>query len=69
MIVLRRSKSEKFCAESSKIIEEKLVKTKEFVKAKSIMFYAAKTDEVRTKSMIKIALNLGKRIIIPVVNK
>ena len=47
-------------------IKERLLITPEFIKAKTIMFYVSTKDEVKTESMIKHALKLGKKVVIPI---
>ena len=49
----------------SKLIEKKLLKQEEFIKAKRIMFYLAFDGEVKTESMINQARVLGKEIYVP----
>lgn len=49
----------------SKLIEKKLLKEEEFIKAKRIMFYLAFDGEVKTESMINKARELGKEIYVP----
>jgi 5-formyltetrahydrofolate cyclo-ligase len=53
----------------SKIIEEKLFRTKVFKKAKMAMFYLSYTGEVQTEGMIKKALQRGKIVVVPVCNR
>jgi len=50
----------------SKIIKKKLLRTAEFIKAKTVMFYISFDGEVNTKEMIKEAKRLGKIIAVPV---
>jgi 5-formyltetrahydrofolate cyclo-ligase len=50
----------------SKLIERKLIKQEEFIKAKRILFYLAFDDEVKTENMINKARELGKEIYVPV---
>jgi len=54
------SKSEK--------IEKKLFALPEFQRAKTVMFYVSFRSEVKTEKMIRNALNLKKRIAVPVVD-
>ena len=49
----------------SKLIERKLLKQEEFIKAERIMFYLAFDGEVKTKNMINKARELGKEIYVP----
>jgi 5-formyltetrahydrofolate cyclo-ligase len=53
----------------SKVITRKLLRTKVFQKARTVMFYIAFGDEVNTEEMIKAARKLGKRIAVPVFNQ
>ena len=50
----------------SKIIKEKLFRTRVFKKAKRMMFYISFGGEVDTKEMIKAAIKLGKIVAVPV---
>lgn len=50
----------------SRLIKEKLLRTKVFKKAKIIMFYIAFRGEVDTQEMIKAAQKLGKIVTVPV---
>jgi 5-formyltetrahydrofolate cyclo-ligase len=47
-------------------IKKKLFSQHLFVTADTVMFYIAKDDEVDTKDMIKDALKLGKKVVVPV---
>ena len=51
--------------EKSSLIEKRLLKLEEFIKAKRIMFYLAFDGEVKTKNMINKARELGKEIYAP----
>lgn len=53
----------------SRLIKNKLFGIRAFRKAKTVMFYIAFGGEVNTKEMIKEALNLGKKVAVPVVAK
>lgn len=53
----------------SKIIKEKLFRTEEFIKAKIVMFYLSHGGEVNTQEMIKEAIEQGKIVAVPVVNR
>jgi len=55
-----KSKSEK--------IEKKLFSLPEFQRAKTVMFYVSFRSEVETEKMIRNALKLKKKIVIPVVH-
>lgn len=47
-------------------ISAKLFLRPEFKKAKAVMFYVSKDDEVDTSGMIKAALKMGKEVLVPV---
>lgn len=50
----------------SREILEQLLRQKEFIKAKIVMFYIAFDGEVNTEEMIKEAKKLGKTVTVPV---
>lgn len=52
----------------SLVIKEKLFRSPEFRSAGVVMFYVAKDYEVDTRPMIRHALQLGKRVAVPVTN-
>lgn len=55
---------------NNKIIAEKLLSLAEFKKAKGVMFYISKGDEVNTHMAIKEAIKLGKDVAAPkIINK
>jgi len=64
-----RKQTEKQREYKSKLIERRLLRTKEFIKAKRIMFYLAIDGEVKTESMINKARDLGKEIYVPICDK
>ncbi|MCQ9208286.1 MAG: 5-formyltetrahydrofolate cyclo-ligase [Omnitrophica bacterium] len=51
----------------SNLIKNKLFKLAEFKRAKLVMFYLAKAQEVKTHSMIEQAQRLGKKVLVPVI--
>ena len=53
----------------SDIIKRKLFNGEEFKKAKLVMFYVSLEDEVDTLAMIDEALEMGKRVCVPVILK
>ena len=53
----------------SKKIEKKLFALPEFQRAKTVMFYVSFRSEVKTEKMIRNALNLGKRVAVPIVDR
>ena len=69
-ILLRLSiqKEEERVRKSSQI-KRKLLRTKEFIRAKTVMFYIPLQGEVDTREMIKKAIKLGKKIAVPVCRK
>ncbi len=52
----------------SAAIMKNLVKMTEYKKAKAVMFYAAKGNEVRTREIIEAALKEGKTVLLPITN-
>lgn len=50
-------------------IGERLFSLDAFARARTVLFYAAKGDEVLTKGMILRALSGGKRVVLPVVRQ
>lgn len=61
-----RRQSERQRNRKSRLIEEKLLKQEEFIKAERIMFYLAFDGEVKTQGMIDEARRLGKKIYVPI---
>ncbi len=55
--------------EKSKIIAERVVKSRYFLEAESIMLYAAMIYEVETIDIISHAFRCNKRVILPLVDK
>lgn len=51
--------------EKSKAIKQKLFSLSEFKKSNFIMLYASRTEEVKTDQMIDEALEMGKRVALP----
>jgi len=69
-ILLRlNSQKEEDREAKSRIIKNKLFRSKIFKKAKKILFYVSFEGEVNTEGMIKKALKLGKIIAVPVCTK
>lgn len=71
---VRKEITEKIKAQSpdekdkkDKIIAKKLLKLKEFEKAKVIAFYVSLKSEVDTIALIDNALTKGKRVVVPVI--
>ena len=53
--------------EKSKLIKNKLFSMPEFKKSKLVMLYASKNEEVNTREIIDEALEMGKRVALPLV--
>lgn len=68
LLRLKRQKEEER-ERKSKIIKEKLFRTRVFRNAKIVMFYVSFDGEVKTQGMIKEAQKLGKIIAVPVCQK
>ncbi len=66
--ILKKSQTQQEALEKSARIKETILKTHEFNKARTILFYAAMEGEVQTKGMMEEALSLGKRIALPKVS-
>ncbi|MDP2652421.1 MAG: 5-formyltetrahydrofolate cyclo-ligase [Candidatus Omnitrophota bacterium] len=66
---LLRNQKEEDRRHKSLVILEKLFALKEFVKANTILFYAAFDGEVETVEMINRARKLGKQVAIPTIIK
>ncbi|MDI6822312.1 MAG: 5-formyltetrahydrofolate cyclo-ligase [Actinomycetota bacterium] len=62
----RNNQGSKEMMKKSKKIEERLFEMTQFKEAWTIMFYASFKSEVRTESMIRKALALGKRVVLPI---
>ena len=67
ILKLRDGLSVKEREEKSKQIKEKLFSHFEFRTAKTILFYAAKGNEVETKGMIEESLSSEKKVSLPIV--
>lgn len=52
----------------SAAIAKKLAATVDYREAKTVLFYAAKGNEVQTKKLISDALKSGKRVLLPITN-
>ncbi|PRX24220.1 5-formyltetrahydrofolate cyclo-ligase [Orenia metallireducens] len=68
MLSLRRKLSQKDIIAKSNEIKSKLFDSAKFKAAQSIIFFVSFKNEVRTEAMIKEALDLGKRVIVPITN-
>jgi len=62
----RRSHAHGERVEKSAQIMKRLFELEEFKRAKTVLFYASKSDEVQTLGMIEEALALGKRVAVPI---
>ncbi|MFA5039526.1 MAG: 5-formyltetrahydrofolate cyclo-ligase [Candidatus Omnitrophota bacterium] len=56
-------------SKKSSEIKKKLFALKEFLKAKTILFYLSLDDEVDTVRMIKDCIKQGKRVAVPVIQR
>jgi len=65
LLRLNRQKEEERYRKS-KAIKNKFLRTKEFKKARLVMFYIALSGEVNTEEMIKVAKKIGKIVAVPV---
>ena len=54
--------------QKSAAIAAKLLQLEEYIGAKTVLFYAAKGNEVRTKELIEKALQKGKKVLLPITN-
>jgi 5-formyltetrahydrofolate cyclo-ligase len=50
----------------SRKIMERLFEMSEFAAAETVLFYASKPDEVQTFEMMRKAMSLGKRVVLPI---
>ncbi|VVC02770.1 5-formyltetrahydrofolate cyclo-ligase family protein [Candidatus Burarchaeum australiense] len=66
MLAKRKSHACELVEKKSAAIMERLFGLKEFAEAKTILFYAAKKDEVQTRCMVQKALDQGKRVALPI---
>lgn len=64
-----KSQKEENRDRKSRLVQEKLLRTKVFKKAKAVMFYIGLGKEVDTADMIKAARLLGKIVTVPVCMK
>ena len=66
MLTKRRSHHCELIEKKSAAIMERLFGLPEFAKAKTVLFYASKKDEVQTFGMIQRALDIGKKVALPI---
>jgi len=66
ILSLRNSQSPFQAMTKSYRIKERLFRLPEFINARTILFYVSTKDEVKTESMIKSALEYGKRVVVPI---
>ena len=66
ILSLRRSQPKEEKRKKDSLIQDRLFKLPEFIKAKTILFYISTEDEVGTEQIIKRALKENKRVIVPV---
>lgn len=69
LLNLLTSQKEEDRLRKSRVIQRKLFLTPEFKRAKTILFYASFNGEVETFRMMKQALKLGKKIVLPTILK
>jgi len=62
-----KNQAKREALEKSKIIKKKLFSMSEFKKSKLVMLYASKNEEVNTQEIIDEALEMGKRVALPLV--
>ncbi|MBI4691605.1 MAG: 5-formyltetrahydrofolate cyclo-ligase [Nitrospirae bacterium] len=65
----RDSISQNVRQEKDTAIMHYILKLPEFIDAKTILFYASFRSEVDTMDMIKISLTMGKKVVLPKVDK
>ncbi len=69
-ILLRlKTQKEEQRKQKTSIIKRRLLRSAEFIKAKTVMFYIAFDGEVNTDEMIREAQRLGKQVAVPVCKK
>ncbi len=69
MIAQRNNLKPEEITKKSKIIGEKLFALPEIKKAKTILFFVSFRNEVETRPLIEKSISLGKRVILPRINK
>ncbi|MBI4436243.1 MAG: 5-formyltetrahydrofolate cyclo-ligase [Candidatus Omnitrophica bacterium] len=60
-----KKQSRKARLQKSRTIEKKLFQRREFRRSHTVMFYVSLPEEVDTYRMIRLALRLGKRVVVP----
>lgn len=65
ILAYRSGLSRQVCLEKSKVIAEKVIKSKEFQKSNRILLYAPIRNEVETQEIYQEAKRLGKEIYLP----
>ena len=68
MLKRRRSESPEEIQRNSYLIREKLLTFDLFLKGRGVLFYLALEDEVQTRPMIEAALEMGKKISVPLID-
>jgi 5-formyltetrahydrofolate cyclo-ligase len=66
ILALLKTKKEEELSEKSRSVKGALFRNQLFKQAKTVMFYVSLGNEVNTSEMIKEALRLGKRVVVPV---
>lgn len=63
----RHSLSKDYIKNKSKKIFLKLAETVEYINSRNIMFYVATRSEVQTEEMIKMSIEMGKNVFVPII--
>ena len=63
----RHSLSKDYIKNKSKKIFLKLSETVEYINSRNIMFYVATRSEVQTEEMIKMSIEMGKNVFVPII--
>ena len=64
----RQSQDPAIRAERSRVIVRALLKTEEFQRARAVLIYLSKDEEVATDELMAEAFAVGKRVLVPVVD-
>jgi 5-formyltetrahydrofolate cyclo-ligase len=62
----RKNHAAELVVQKSVAIMERLFELPEFKRAKTVLFYASKPDEVQTFAMMQKALDMDKRVVLPI---
>ncbi len=66
ILSLRNGLDDEWIRDVSILIEERLFEDKDFLESKNILFYDAFKKEVQTRGMIKRAIDMKKRVFLPI---